>query len=105
MELDHVEAFVAIVRRGGFTSAAAALHLSQPAISRRVRLLEHELGAPLFERIRSGVVLTEAGRLFLPAAEGLLAAMQDARDAVAGLHSPNRGAVTLALVGTLASSP
>ena len=51
MELDHVEAFVAIVRKGGFTRAAAALHLSQPAISRRVRLLEHEVGAPLFERI------------------------------------------------------
>jgi DNA-binding transcriptional LysR family regulator len=105
MELDHVEAFIAIARKGGFTRAAAALHLSQPAISRRVRLLEHELGAPLFERIRSGVVLTEAGRLFLPAAEGLLAAMRDARDAVAGLHSADRGAVTLALVGTLASSP
>src|SRR5258705_438425 len=44
MELDHVEAFVAIVRRGGFTRASAALHLSQPAISRRVHLLEGELG-------------------------------------------------------------
>src|SRR5207247_14755 len=37
MELDHVEAFVAIVRRGGFTRAAATLHLSQPAIARRPR--------------------------------------------------------------------
>ena len=62
MEIDHVEAFVGIVRRGGFTRAGATLHLSQPAISRRLRLLEHELGAPLFERIRSGVVLTDAGR-------------------------------------------
>jgi len=105
MELDQVEAFVMIARTGGFTRAAAALHLSQPAISRRVRLLEHELAAPLFERIRSGVVLTEAGRLFLPAAEGLLAAMRDARDAVAALHAADRGAVTLALVGTLASPP
>ena len=41
-----MEAFVAIVRRGGFTRASAALHLSQPAISRRVHLLERELGAP-----------------------------------------------------------
>jgi DNA-binding transcriptional LysR family regulator len=39
MELDHVEAFVAIVRRGGFTRAATTLHLSQPAISRRVHSL------------------------------------------------------------------
>ena len=43
MELDHVEAFVAIVRRGGFTRAAATLHLSQPAISRRLHLLELQL--------------------------------------------------------------
>ena len=104
MELDHVEAFVAIVRRGGFTRAAAALHLSQPAISRRVRLLEHDLGAPLFERIRSGAVLTDPGRAFLPHAEALLAAMRDGIDAVAGLRRADRGAVTLAVVGTLAST-
>ena len=104
MELDHVEAFVAIVRRGGFTRAAATLHLSQPAISRRVHLLEHELGAPLFERMRSGVVLTDAGRAFLPHAEALLASMRDAVDAVGALRGATRGVVTLAVVGTLAST-
>src|SRR5437870_1601875 len=104
MELDHVEAFVAIVQRGGFTRAAATLHLSQPAISRRLHLLEHELGAPLFERIRSGVVLTDAGRAFLPHAEALLASMRDGIDAVGALRGTDRGAVTLAAVGTLASS-
>src|SRR5205814_1255599 len=77
MELDHVEAFVAIVRRGGFTRAAAVLHLSQPAISRRLHLLEHELGAPLFDRVRAGAALTDAGRAFLPHAEALLASMRD----------------------------
>jgi DNA-binding transcriptional LysR family regulator len=105
VELDQIEAFVTIVRKGGFTRAAAALHLSQPAISRRVRLLEDAVGAPLFERIRSGAVLTDAGRAFLPPAEALLAAMRDARDAVAALQAADRGAVTLALVGTLAGSP
>jgi DNA-binding transcriptional LysR family regulator len=104
MELDHVEAFVAIVRRGGFTRAAATLHLSQPAISRRLHLLEHELGAPLFERIRSGVVLTDAGHAFLPHAEALLASMRDGIDAVDGLRRADRGTVTLAVVGTLAST-
>jgi DNA-binding transcriptional LysR family regulator len=104
VELDHVEAFVAIVRRGGFTRAAATLHLSQPAISRRVHLLEHELGAPLFERIRTGVVLTDAGRTFLPHAEALLASMRDGVDAVEALRGASRGAVTLAVVGTLAST-
>src|SRR5437762_14379905 len=104
MELDHVEAFVAIVRRGGFTRASAALHLSQPAISRRVHLLERELGAPLFERIRSGVILTDGGRAFLPHAEALLASMRDGIDAVGALRGAAQGAVTLAVVGTLAST-
>jgi len=104
MELDHVEAFVAIVRRGGFTRAASTLHLSQPAISRRLHLLEGELGAPLFERIRTGAVLTDAGRAFLPHAEALLASMRDGIDAVGALRGAHRGAVTLAVVGTLAST-
>jgi DNA-binding transcriptional LysR family regulator len=104
VELDHVEAFVAIVRRGGFTRAATTLHLSQPAISRRVHLLEHELGAPLFERIRTGVVLTDAGRAFLPHAEALLASMRDGVDAVGALRGASQGTVSLAIVGTLAST-
>src|SRR5262245_8513350 len=104
MELDQVEAFVAIVRRGGFTRAGAALHLSQPAISRRIQLLEHELGAPLFERMRTGAVLTDAGHALLPHAEAVLASVRDAGEAVAGTKGPDRGTVTLALVGTLASS-
>ena len=51
MELDHVEAFLAIARSGGFTRGSAALRLSQPATSRRIKLLETELGAPLFDRL------------------------------------------------------
>jgi len=104
VEIDHVEAFLAIVRRGGFTRASAGLHLSQPAISRRIGLLERELGAPLFERVRSGVVLTDAGRAFLPHAEALLASLRDGIAAVDAVRGTTRGAVTLAVVGTLAAS-
>src|SRR5262249_2306384 len=60
--------------------------------------------APLFERIRSGAVLTEAGRTFLPHAEAVLASMRDGLDAVRALHQVDRGTITLALVGTLAST-
>jgi len=104
MEVDQLEAFVAIIRGGGFTRAAAILHLSQPAVSRRLDLLERELGAPLFERLRSGPLLTEAGRTFLPHAEATLASMRDGLDAVRALGEADRGAITLALVGTLAST-
>lgn len=104
VEIDQVQAFVAIVRGGGFTRAASILHLSQPAVSRRLDLLERELGAPLFERIRSGAILTEAGRAFLPHAEALLASMRDGLDSVRALQQVDRGTITLALVGTLAST-
>src|SRR2546428_4461691 len=104
VEIDQVAAFGAIVRGGGFTRAGSILHMSQPAVSGRVELLERELGAPLFERIRSGVVLTEPGRTFLPHAEALLASMRDGVDAVRALAQADRGAITLALVGTLAST-
>jgi DNA-binding transcriptional LysR family regulator len=104
VDIDQVEAFVAIVRGGGFTRAASLLHLSQPAVSRRLELLERELGAPLFERMRSGVILTEAGQTFLPHAEGLLACLRDGSESVRALQQVDRGTVTLALVGTLAST-
>jgi DNA-binding transcriptional LysR family regulator len=103
MELDHVEAFLAIARSGGFARGSAALHLSQPAISRRIKLLEQELGAPLFDRLGRGVTLTEAGRAFLPHAQALLASMRDGIDAVDAVRGTGHGTVTLALVGTLAS--
>jgi DNA-binding transcriptional LysR family regulator len=48
------------------------LHLSQPAASQRIKLLEAELGAPLFDRLGRGVTRTEAGRAFLPPAQALL---------------------------------
>jgi len=104
VQIDQVEAFVAIVRHRGFTRAAAALHLSQPAISRRLGLLERELGAPVLERLRGGAALTEGGKAFLPYAERLLATARDGRAAVQALAGADRGAITLALVGTLAST-
>jgi len=104
MELDHVEAFLAIVRSGGFARGSAALHLSQPAASRRIKLLEAELGAPLFDRLGRGATLTEAGRAFLPHAQALLASMRDGIEAVNAVRGTGHGTVTLALVGTLASS-
>jgi DNA-binding transcriptional LysR family regulator len=73
-------------------------------VSRRLDLLERELGAPLFERVRSGAILTEAGRTFLPHAEAVLAGIRDGLDSVRALHQVDRGTITLALVGTLAST-
>jgi len=104
MDIDEIRAFVAVAQLGGFTRAADRLHRSQPAISRRVSLIEEELGAPLFERVRGRVALTGAGRAFLPFAETVLSAVEDGREAVRAMIDENGGAVSLALVGTLADS-
>src|SRR5262249_46507475 len=74
------------------------------AVSRRLELLEREVGQPLFDRARAGARLTEAGRTFLPHAEALLASMRDGVEAVQALNRADRGTVTPALVGTLGST-
>ena len=65
--MSELEAFVTINRVGA--SCGGTLVPSQPAISRRIELLERELGAPLFERLPRGIRLTEAGMALLPYAE------------------------------------
>lgn len=104
MEVAEIEAFLRIVSDGGFTRAAQALHISQPAISRRIELLERELGAPLFERLREGARLTEAGRAFLPYARQALAALRDGAAAVRAVDREEAGEIVVALVGSLAST-
>jgi DNA-binding transcriptional LysR family regulator len=104
MNLHDLETFVSIAQLGGITRAAGQLHRSQPAITRRIKLLEDQLGVPLLERGRSGAVLTEAGRAFLPYAEAVLAALKDGMQAVQALDGNDRGSVSLALVGTLAGT-
>jgi len=104
VDLDALRTFVAIQRAGSVTRAAAELYRSQPAVSRRLTLLEGELSVPLFERVPGGVVLSEAGRALLPFAEAVLATVRDAEAAVRAVHSADSGSVTVALVGTLAST-
>src|SRR5579859_4864873 len=104
MDVAGVETFLAIAELGSFTRAARRLHRSQPAISRRLEIIEHELGAPLFERLRGRARLTEAGRIFLPHAEAALASLRNGGEAVRGLQSGIEGAISLALVGTLADT-
>ena len=102
MDSDALNTFLTVHRRGGISSAAKALHRSQPAISRRIALLEQELGVPLFERIAGRTMLSDAGRVMVPYAERAVAAAQDAENAVRALARPDSGPVALAVVGTLA---
>ena len=102
MDSDALLTFLTVHRRGGISHAAKVLHRSQPAISRRIALLEQELGVPLFERIAGRTMLSDAGRVLVPYAERAVAATQDAENAVRALARPNSGPIALAVVGTLA---
>lgn len=73
MNLRHLRAFATIAATGGFGRAADRLHLSQPALSRRIHALEAELGVPLFDRIGRRVELTSEGEDLLRRSQRLLA--------------------------------
>lgn len=104
ISIKEIRAFVAVARHGAVTSAAGRLHRSQPAITRRIRLLEQELGSALLERVRGRMILTEAGKAFLPYAEKVLSALDDGSAAVLDSKKQAQSEICLAIVGTLASS-
>jgi DNA-binding transcriptional LysR family regulator len=104
MDTEALRTFLAIHDHGGISSAADRLHRSQPAISRRIALLEGQLGVTLFERVAGGVVLSEAGQALLPYAKLVMAALMDCRAVVADLRSGMAGPLSLAVVGTLAGA-
>ena len=72
MELRHLRYFVAVGEEEHFGRAAERLHVVQPALTRQIRQLEDEVGCALFERLKRGVRLTEAGKSFLGEARRLL---------------------------------
>src|SRR5437867_9090019 len=95
MEIPQVEAFLAVGTFGGFRRAAAALRLTQPAVSARIRALEDSLSVRLFERGRQGhgLALSAAGRALRPPAEQLLRAGALVRPAVHDLRPRSGGGV------------
>ena len=97
MTLLQLEYFLAAAKHGSFSGAADELHLTQPGVSEQVRRLEAELGIPLFNRVGRGVVLTSAGRAFLPRAEEVVGAAARASESMAKLRSMRGGQITFGL--------
>ena len=71
--------FLTLSRTLNFTAAARELYCTQPALSYQIRSLEKELDLALFERSTTRVALTEAGRAFVPQAEGIYRSILNAR--------------------------
>jgi DNA-binding transcriptional LysR family regulator len=104
MDMDQIRTFVAVARGRSFSGAAATWHRSQPAISRRIELLEREFDIALFERLRGGSILTDAGAAFPPYPEIVLAAAADGAETLRAGRQGETGKIPLALVGKLANA-
>jgi len=91
MELRHLRYFIAVAEAGSLTVAAQRmLHTSQPSLSRQIRDLEEEVGAPLLTRRARGVELTPAGRAFLEHARTVMSQVEAATEAARRVAHPSK---------------
>lgn len=95
MELRQLEYFLACTEHGTFTAAAKSLNVVQSAVSTAVAKLEREVGARLFDRTRTVLLLTDAGRAAITPAREAIRASDEVRHAIAGIGGDVRGDVTL----------
>jgi len=101
-DLQELQAFVAVAERSSFRAAADDLHLSQPALSRRIEKLEAILGVRLLDRTTRHVSLTNVGRVFLERSRAALDELEGAMLGVSDLAAQLSGLVTVACVPSVA---
>src|SRR5579864_6145693 len=104
MDLVWLEDFLAIAEEGGFSRAAQRRHVTQPALSRRIRSLEEWLGTPLFERATHTITLTPAGESFRPVAEDVLRRVQVGREEALEVARLKAETVTFAATHSLSQT-
>ncbi len=95
MEVRQLELFSAVVREGGFNKAAARLFISRSAISRKIRLLEEELGQQLLLRAANGITLTPAGESLLRHSRIVSQHLRTIRDEFAGTAALQHGQLSV----------
>lgn len=95
MDTAALRAFLAVAKSRSFSQAAEQLHLTQPAVSKRVAALEAEVKTRLFDRVGKKVSLTEAGIALLPRAQHILDEMADSRRALANLSGKISGLLSI----------
>lgn len=98
MDIKQLRYFVAVVNEGGFSGAAAKLHLSQPSLSKAIRILEEQIGFQLLERTTKRVDLTESGRVFYQRALHILAEMDIFEKEVNEVKGAGSGEVRLGMI-------
>ena len=103
MTLEQLRIFVAVAERQHVTRAAAALNLTQSAVSSAITALEGRHGVALFDRVGRSIVLNQAGETFLIEARSVLARVAAAEAALADLSGLERGRLSIHASQTIAS--
>ena len=103
MLTEETATFLAIAETGHLTRAAALLHLTQPAVSARLRRLEDELGVQLFHRTAKGMILTEAGEVLQRHTAQAQVWLEDARRALDALAGLSQGSLAIGAGATATS--
>jgi LysR family transcriptional regulator, nitrogen assimilation regulatory protein len=101
MDFRQLKTFSCVAELGSLSKASDTLRIAQPALSRQIKLLEHELRAELFTRNGRGMVLTEAGRLLLARTSGIVRQIDQIRDDIQSHAGAPVGRVVLGLVPTV----
>ena len=101
-DLQQLQAFIAVAERGSFRSAADHIHLSPPALSRRIEKLESIIGTRLFNRTTRDVELTSLGRIFLERARSAIDDLESAMLGISDIAATRSGRVTVACVPSAA---
>jgi LysR family nitrogen assimilation transcriptional regulator len=103
MDLKQLRTFRAVAELGSLSKAADRLRTAQPALSRHIKLLEHELRVELFVRNGRGMLLTSAGRMLLDRTTGLVRQIEQVRDDLQSASGKPSGRVILGLVPTVSA--
>jgi DNA-binding transcriptional LysR family regulator len=98
--LRQLQVFEAVARQLSFSRAAAELHLTQPAVSMQVKLLEEQAGLPLFERLGKKIFLTEAGEELHQHSRVIAQQLRDADEALAARKGLSQGRLVITMVST-----
>ena len=96
MQSTDLETFLAVADYGSFSKAAEVLHITQPAVTKRIQNLESRLNTRLFDRVGKKVYLTDGGNLLMPRARRLITEMADTERLLRNLDARVDGALRLA---------